>query len=444
MSFWLIRKDIALRPGVSKAIWIPTFWFGILASRPVSMWLGWGGGTEAAEGSPMDRMFYLVMICAALFVLSKRRLNWGLIFARNWPIFLFYGYLLLTILWAESTAVAFKRWFKEFGNIFVALVILTESNPLQAFRAVFVRCAILLLPLSIVFVRYIPELGRYYSVHGGMQVVGVSVQKNSLGLLVMTTGLVLVWDWLERTRPGSARQNWTERFLPIGLLVIGAYLLRISDSKTSTLCLGLGGSLLASSRIPFIRQKVSAFGGYVLAGGIAFLALDSMIGITQFIVQSLGRDMTFTGRTDIWRELLKAGTDPILGAGFCSFWTDMSYQSKLPYWIGGAAHNGYLEMYLDGGWVCIFFLALMLLVTGRRTNKGLQIGTNYDLLRFGVFVVTLVVNFSESMFARMSPIGFFFLLIAMEPETVGMQRDYEGDFELREEDVEMVETTAIQ
>jgi len=36
--FWrLLRKDVAERDGVSHAVWIPTLWIGILASRPLSM-----------------------------------------------------------------------------------------------------------------------------------------------------------------------------------------------------------------------------------------------------------------------------------------------------------------------------------------------------------------------------------------------------------------------
>ncbi len=89
------------------------------------------------------------------------------------------------MLWANSPPTSFKRWFKEFGNIAVLLVILTEARPQQALRAVFVRCAYLFLPLSFVFIRYFPSLGRFYSSHGGEgQMTGVTTQKNTLGMLL--------------------------------------------------------------------------------------------------------------------------------------------------------------------------------------------------------------------------------------------------------------------
>ena len=226
---WLIRRDTARREGVSGAVWIPTLWVGIIASRPISTWLGLGGGGAdyeySLEGSPADRLFFFVMIVAALIVLLRRRVAWGFIFRKNWPIFLFYTYFLVSVVWSDSPLPSFKRWFKDFGNIFVALVILTEANPGQAFRAVFVRCAYVLLPLSVIFIRYFPDLGRVYLRSGAMEVTGVTFQKNSLGALVLVCGIVLIWDWLERSRPDSVRQNRFDRYLVIAIAAIGAWLL---------------------------------------------------------------------------------------------------------------------------------------------------------------------------------------------------------------------------
>jgi exopolysaccharide production protein ExoQ len=175
--WWLIKRDTAARKGTSCATWVPTLWVGIIASRNLSAWLGFGGATDSLEGSPLDRLFFFGMIIAAFVVLSRRRLIWSSIIADNWAIFLFYGFLLLSVLWAEHPFVSFKRWFKEFGNILVVLIILTEEDPLEAFRAVFMRCAYVLLPLSVVFIRYFPDLGRYYSLHSGqMEAVGVTCQ----------------------------------------------------------------------------------------------------------------------------------------------------------------------------------------------------------------------------------------------------------------------------
>ena len=113
--------------------------------------------------------------------------------------------------WAEASGVSFKRWFKDFGNIVVALVILTEVDPPRALRAVFLRCAYLLLPLSIVYIRYFPDLGRRYNIHSGdMEAIGVTFQKNSLGALVLICSLVIIWEWIEHSKEDCDRHaGWT-------------------------------------------------------------------------------------------------------------------------------------------------------------------------------------------------------------------------------------------
>ena len=107
---------------------------------------------------------------------------------------------------------------------------------------------------------------------------------------------------------------------------------------------------------------------------LTFWVLDETVGIKQNVVAGLGRDMTFTGRTDVWRELLSLHTDPVLGVGFMSFWDDKSLQSQLPEWVAHSAHNGYLEEYLVGGWVGIFFLVVMLLASRLADKQGSKVG----------------------------------------------------------------------
>jgi len=378
------------------------------------MWLGFGGGENTLEGSPVDSLVFFILIFAAFAALARRRLNWFEVICENWPIFLFYAFLLISVVWANSPFISFKRWFKEFGNIAVLLVILTDPRPQQALRAVFVRCACLLLPLSVVFIRYFPSLGRIYTRSGGLEATGVTTQKNSLGVLAVVCGLVLLWDWLElRKEQRSSKAMRLETKIHFGLLLLALYLLHLSDSKTSLVCLLFGAAIILATRLVFFRKQPHLLGVAALAVVLTFWVLDQTVGVKESVVTNLGRDMTFTGRTDVWRELLGLHTDPVLGVGFMSFWDDKSLQSRLPEWVAHSAHNGYLEEYLGGGWVGIFFLIIMLLATGLRINKALGWDGDYGAVRLAVFSVFLIGNFSESNIACMTPIGFLFLLAAI-------------------------------
>jgi O-antigen ligase len=231
--------------------------------------------------------------------------------------------------------------------------------------------------------------------------------------MILVCGLVTLWDWLERTRPGAPKLSRVERWLPPLVLAMGFNLLWLSDSKTSLVCLLLGGAIIAAVRFAPLHRRINAMGLYVLGAAVGFYVLDWAFGISTAVLQNLGRDLTFTGRTEVWRELLAVGTDPIFGTGFMSFWDDEFYQSRLPHWIAFSAHNGYLEVYLAGGFVGVSLLALVLLHSGFRVNKSLAAGTSYAVVRFAIFCVVLLANFSESNFACMTPLGLLFLVVAI-------------------------------
>lgn len=417
VAFWrLIKLDAAHRPGVSSAIWIPTLWMGILASRPVSLWLGIGGGDSTLEGSPADRAFFFGCIVAALMVLPRRGINMEKFIRENWSIFLFYGFLLLSVTWANSPSSSLKRWIKEFGNIPVLLVILTEEAPVEALKAVFVRCGLVLIPMSLVFIRWFPDMGRRYNQHNGMmEAIGVTCQKNSLGAMIVVTGLMVFWDLLDWMR----KQDLTlkaRRFgiiLRVAVLAIGIYLLNMSDSKTSMICMTVGGFIICAIRLPALRARLTTLGVLGVAAYVAFLLLGEVSGIKEYILNFLGRDDTLTGRTEVWSALLGLHTDPMLGTGFMSLWDDVNLRSRLPEWVAFSAHNGYLETYLSVGYVGVFFLAVMILAAAVKAKWSLVTDGDYGVIRCAMVAVAIIANVSESDFATMTPVGFYFLIASI-------------------------------
>jgi O-antigen ligase len=360
-------------------------------------------------------MGFLGLILAALIINMRRGTQWSLLLKNNKALVIFYLYLLISVVWASSPFVSFKRWFKDVGNVVVAMVILTESNPIESIKAVFIRCGCLLIPLSLVFVRYFPELGRVYTIHSGMmEVTGVTFQKNSLGAMVLVCGMILLWDLIERKWRERGAPDRIEYALRVGVLLIGGYLLRISDSKTATVCLLLGTGVVLAPKLPILRKNITKLARYAFVGGGVLFGLDKLFGIKEAIVSSMGRDMTFTGRTDVWQALLDLHTDPVFGTGFCDIWSNIGYRERLPEWVAFSAHNGYLEMYLDGGVIGVALLVLLLLTVVFKIDRHLHGQSDYAVLRFAVLAITVLYAFSESIYGRISPNWFLFLLAALD------------------------------
>src|SRR5581483_4780832 len=90
-------------------------------------------------------------------------------------------------------------------------------------------------------------------------------------------------------------------------------------------------------------------------------------------LQSLGRNPTLTGRTEIWSAVLHFAGNPLFGTGFESFWLGDRIKhiwayGEMTYGIN-EAHNGYIETYLNLGWIGVALL-VNLIITGYRNIHG--------------------------------------------------------------------------
>ena len=138
----------------------------LAGSRWVSSWLNvaptLASANDYAEGSPVDRAVFSGLIVAGIeSSREERSIGIGLVVNNKW-IILYLVYCLASIAWTDDPTTLMKRSVKELGNPIMALVILTEPRPYEAIGVVLRRLAFLMLPLSVLFVRYYPELGRSY------------------------------------------------------------------------------------------------------------------------------------------------------------------------------------------------------------------------------------------------------------------------------------------
>src|SRR5215831_16351333 len=101
----------------SKALWLPILYLGILGSRPLSVWLGWGGGGADAQldGSPLDGAFFQILLVIAICVLVLRGSRVTKVVTQNFPlpILLYFAFCLFSVIWSDYSAVALKKWTKS-------------------------------------------------------------------------------------------------------------------------------------------------------------------------------------------------------------------------------------------------------------------------------------------------------------------------------------------
>ncbi len=429
---WLLARDARERPAVSSSVWLVLGWVALVASRPVTSWLFGDDPRFALSGSrddghPLEALVYLFLIGSGLIVLLRRSVSWGTVIAQNSWLFVFYVFWLTTVLWSDYPLITMKRLTKDLGDVVMVLILLTERSSSAAVRATLVRCACIGIPLSVVLIRYYPSLGRMYvGYHGDVPMyIGVTLHKNSLGILAVVSILSIAWDLLARMHAGS-RAVVSTIFAPqMLLLLLSCYVLVIADSATSLLCLVLGVTLLGLLALPLLRQAP-----WILEVGALYTMLvlwiaSPILSLSTSILNALGRDATLTSRVDIWYTVLRHAENPLVGAGFNTFWAGQRLLA-LHDTLGGIiqAHNGYLETYLNGGFVGLSLLVLVLASAHRRLRQRLSRGRMETRIRFTLLLVALIHNVSEASFNTPSLLWFvtLFAIVTYEPATTATSR----------------------
>lgn len=418
--FWLARDR---RACTSKALWIPSLWLIITGSRPVSVWLGLGQRIDSPEkyldGSPLDALFFGALLTAGVVVLVGRRMDFTMLRA-NWPILLFFSYCALSTLWSDYTFVALKRWTKSVGDVVMVLIILTDPDPPLALKRLLSRAAFLLVPLSVLFIKYYPDLGREYDVWSGVPMYcGVTLFKNLLGMTCLICGLGSLWSFLAACRDRKGRERSRRLIAQGAVLLMVFWLFWVADSMTSLACFILAGGLMVTTSLFRPARKPEVVTVLVLTAiCVPLAALFSDMG--GGMVGSLGRDPTLTGRTEIWKVVLSLVENSLVGTGFESFWAG---DRILKVWKGlnapgiQEAHNGYLEVYLNLGWIGVTLLAVLIATGYRNVVQALRRNAEVGGLKLAFFVTGVIYSFTEAGFRMMAPVWIAFLIaISASPE----------------------------
>lgn len=415
--FWMDRKKTA---GVSGAIWIPFIWMFLAGSRVVSQWLNLSAPitiTDAyLEGSLIDRAVFLILEIVGVMILIRRRLNWKELFTQNIWICLFFIFGAISILWSDYSFVSFKRWFKALGNIIMVLVILTEVRPYAALGAILRRLSFVFLPLSVLFIKYYPEMGRAYTSHLGQPMfTGVAGQKNGLGVICLLSGIYFSWNLLFNRREGVESTSRLHFSIYLIILPMIAWLFYMANSATSLVCLIIAICLFLMGRRPVVARKPLR----ILTIGIAFIALYSalelLFDISGTIIDMLGRRPDLTTRVPMWEDLLSMVKNPIVGFGYESFWLGARQKIIEEKWgIAISAHNGYLEMYLNLGLIGLFMLVGWFLSGLRKVARHLVIDYAAAMLRLSFIVVLAFYSWTEATFYGVSIMWVIFMLATID------------------------------
>jgi hypothetical protein len=417
--WWLLRHDPAKQSNTSLALWVPLIWIFIIASRLPSQWFG-GGQEESAiealqEGNPLDRTVFALLILLAVGILISRSFRWGHFFAHNFFLAAFLLFALVSVFWSDFSFVSFKRWFRDLGAYLVILVVLTDRRPLEAIGTLLRRLCYLLIPVSILLIKYYPQMGKQYDFWIGTSVfVGATTSKNMLGVLCLVSGIFFFWDTVTRWPDRNERPTRRIIFVNVAFIGMTLWLLHLADSATSRVCLTLGCLVIAAAHRTSMKRNPFLLKVLIPASLCLYMILQFGFGINGALAGLVGRNSTFTGRTELWNILLSMHTNPLVGTGYESFWLGPRLQMIwAKFAVVNEAHNGYLEIYLNLGLVGLLLLGGFLITSYRTICKRLMPHSSFGALSLALWTVLLFYNVTEAAFKGGQLMWLAFLLGAI-------------------------------
>ena len=417
LGLFVLNKDKKAR--TSPALWLPVIWLAIAGSRMASQWVAAisSGSTthysaeQLLDGNPFDRALLTGLMLLGMVVLIRRGRKVVTLLQANVPIIVFFLYCGLSAAWSDYSDVSFKRWIKALGDLIMVLIVLTDLDPSAAVKRLMTRVGFVLAPASILVSKYYTHLGRGFGEGGEGYYTGVTTSKNELGGICLLFGLGSVWSLSSYFRENK---NSRRRGLLVAqsvLLAMVLWLIWKAQTMTALACFFMASVVLIATRLPAITRRT-----WVIHALIVLMILVSasalFLGVGSGLLTTMGKDATLTGRTAVWDLVLSLAKNPLVGTGFESFWLGPRLEKiwSVYWWHPNEAHDGYIEVYLNLGWIGVSLLAV-LLVTGYRTAIGaLRRDPESAGFRLALFLVAVTYNFTESAVRIMHPVWICFLL----------------------------------
>lgn len=364
-----------------------------------------------SSGSLFIQLFGVSLFASSILLARIYRIPTRVIVLTLLPAGLFLAWALLSTGWSEFPALTIRRAARLAIETSTATLLALTFRSQKEFLSILLWAFLVIMALDILSLA-VPSLS--FSLSGEFQ--GVHLYKNEAGMFLFAAlfvfGMVMV------------RSSSLLRFLSASVLCIAIILLYLSHAKSA---IGCGLLALALVGLTRIVTTLSSFGRTatvlccLLALGIVAMFLFNL-GIDEVLTVLFG-DATLTGRDQLWRYVgLKSYFAPLQGIGYGALWMvgpdiDAALKATGAKWLAVQAHNGYIDVQGQTGYVGLALLFLFLAVTFSRLYRyAISFRGNFapQLSDYAIYIFwgVTIFNITESSFFRSGqPLWFLFLFV---------------------------------
>ncbi len=337
----------------------PTAGAGALRRRRVLLAAGaggyWLGSGDAASGNQTLQLIWFGLYGFTALQLFRAGAHALRSATGSFLVWSLIALAVVSLAWSTAPGVSVRRLVALLGSSIVGLYLANRYRGRDLYSLLLLTTAIGMV-LSLAVVLLLPS-------------VGISTVAYESGWRASSSKRTGSAAW-PASRPSSgssmSRAHTPAASSRSGGLVLSVIMLLGSGSKTALLV--TASLLLITLMLPLFRLHLSLaiplFLG-LLAGGA--VAVSRVLANAEELTAFIGRDLTLTGRTEIWDALTPlAAEHPWLGYGYGGFWLDWSGPSRTIWtrlgWQVPNAHNGFLDLRLELGYIGLTLFLLSFVV----------------------------------------------------------------------------------
>ena len=327
-----------------------------LETGSIILILLWGDGIYVSPSMSfiipiLNVVSYLIV---AILVLSRfKRIIY--IATKDIPLLLLFGLASFSILWSENITYSVDYFIAIFRTTLLGAYIAACYSPKKQMWLLFL-VGIIASILSLAVGLTIPSGEAWW--------LGIYSHKNYFARMMIfaaITSLIITLDI----------RRYRYRWVTIAAFFLAVALLLLSQGKT-----GLAVFLISLCFVPFYqiivkqpyRLRVIIFTTSLII--FIFIAVLVLNNIETIVIDWMGKDLEFNGRSPIWERVIpKIWDRPLLGYGIHGFWSSQEglnaarglwIESFLIEGLGMHSHNGYLDLLLDLGFVGLLLFSINL------------------------------------------------------------------------------------
>jgi len=387
-----------------------------------------------SETAPMVQLIGGLLGLYAGIVLLFQRHAVARILGLYWPAVLPVLMAVMSLAWSQDIALTVRRAGALSLTTAFAFWLVFRFTPEQIFKLV-VTMAVTIIVVNFAVIQVDPIRGIHQAFdpinaeHAGSW-RGLFGHKNDFGRLTALCTAILVMGFVFGT--DHRRLRWL--MLPlIGLAVV--MIAKSNSSQAEMLAAAVPTTvavLLMMRRMTPKKRTMMLF----IAIPLVVISLLSAQLIFEYMLGLLGRDATLTGRTTIWNGVLLAMQgNAVLGGGYGAGWQIVG--ARLTALTGidvGHAHNGFLDLAVDIGFLGMLLTLMLLIWLGVLAFRSLMQGVRPEIatLALAVVIFSLLGNWVGSFLLLHNSLYWVLPVVTFAKLRDAPYADYQGNLDRRQ------------